>query len=747
MSRDRPAPSETTAAWHRWVPLAVVGLGALAAVLYLWNLTISGYANTYYSAAALAASQSWSAWFFGSFDAANFITVDKPPLSTMVMGLSVRLLGLSSWSILLPQALAGVASVLVVFGLARRSFGPAAGLIAGLVMALTPVAVLMFRYNNPDALLTLLLLLAAWALLRAIDGGRLGWVVLSALLVGLAFNTKYLQAWLVLPVFALVYLVAAPGGIGRRFGGLLAAAATVVVSSFAWVVLVDLIPASARPYIGGSTNNSALDLVFGYDGLGRIFGMAGPGGGSAGPGGASGFGGESGLLRVFNDQFGTQISWLIPLAVIGLVVGLWVHRRAGRRDARLAAYLLWGGWLVTHVLVFSLMSGIIHPYYTVALAPAVAVLVGAGMVEMWRLRERSRWGGLILAGSVVATAVWAVALLDRTPDFAPGLGVAALAGAIVAGVLLALPRGTVPMRLAAVAAMAGLIAVLLGPASFAVATVDSPISGGDPSAGPVAISGRAGLGAVGTLGDGGSIPDWLSGAEAFPDQLPGLSDQPGAADGSTPGSGAAGDGPDQGAAPGGAVGAGPGSRGPETVDQTLVDFLVANRGDATWVVAATSAMSAGSIQLATGLPVMAMGGFSGNDPAPTLDELKASIEAGELRFVIVGRGGAGAPGQGGLPGTFPGGIPGLPPGGFPGQLPGGLPGGSSGAGPSDGLAPGTGSAPGGGAARESNVSDRDAWVTSACEVVTLDTSSSSDAGWFGSAAGSLYDCADAAGSN
>lgn len=207
-----------------WVRPAHVGVSLLAAALYLVNLTVSGFANTYYSAAALAASKSWSAWFFGSFDAANFITIDKPPLATMLMGLSVRLFGLNSWSILLPEALAGVATVALLFVIVRRSFGPVAAVIAALVMALTPAAVLMFRYNNPDALLTLLLVLAAWAFLRALESGSTRWVVAAAVFVGLAFNTKYLQAYLVLPAFAITYALAAPGSVRRRLAGLALAA-------------------------------------------------------------------------------------------------------------------------------------------------------------------------------------------------------------------------------------------------------------------------------------------------------------------------------------------------------------------------------------------------------------------------------------------------------------------------------------------------------------------------------------------
>ena len=310
-----------------WARVAFVGVIALAAVMYLWNLAVSGYANTYYSAAALAASKSWSAFFFGSFDAANFITVDKPAAAIWLMGLSVRLFGLSSWSVLLPEALAGVATVGILFAAVRRSFGPLAAVVAGVVMGLTPAAVLIFRYNNPDALLTFLLVTGAWAVLRAIGHRGLRWVILAATCVGFAFLTKYLQAYLVLPGFALVYLVAANTPVRRRLLGLLVALVTVLVTSGWWVAIVALIPAASRPFIGGSTTGSVLDLIFGYDGLGRIFGAS-----AGGAGNAAGFGGTAGLLRLFNDAWFGEIAWFIPAALGSLAVGLWLRRRDARTD-------------------------------------------------------------------------------------------------------------------------------------------------------------------------------------------------------------------------------------------------------------------------------------------------------------------------------------------------------------------------------------------------------------------------------
>jgi 4-amino-4-deoxy-L-arabinose transferase-like glycosyltransferase len=582
-----------------WLVVATLAVIALAAVLYIVNLTVSGYANTYYSAAALAGSQSWSAWFFGSIDSANFITVDKPPLGTMLLGLSVRLFGLSSWSILLPQALAGVATVGVLMAAVRRSFGSVEAVVAGLVAALTPAAVLIFRYDNPDALLTLLLVVAAYALVRALEAGRLRWVVLAAALVGFGFLTKYLQAYLVLPAFALTWAVAAPGSIRLRLTGLAVALATVVIASGWWVAIVELIPAAARPYIGGSSTNSVIDLLLGYDGLGRIFGQGGVAGGDGGGGGGGGvgFSGVPRILRMFNAEFGGQIGWLLPLAVGAAGLGLWIRRHAPRTDARRAGYLLWGAWLAVHVLVFSFMSGIIHSYYAVIMAPAIGALVGAGLVELWRLHARTAWGGIMLGGAFIGSAVWAWVLLDRTPAFVPGLGVALIAVAIFAAVVVALPARAAWRRGIGLAAGLGLAVLVAGPAAYAIDTMSTAYGGGTVSAGPTVAGAGGGPGIAG----GGPATGGLAGGR-----------------------------------PGGTA------NGPQgvQVDAALAAYLVANRGDATWIVAVSGANEAGSIELATGLPVMAMGGFNGGDPAPTLEQLKAYVSSGQLRYVLVGgRGG------------------------------------------------------------------------------------------------------------
>jgi 4-amino-4-deoxy-L-arabinose transferase-like glycosyltransferase len=604
-----------------WVLPATAGVLLLAAVLYIVNLTVSGYANIYYSGAAWAASQSWSAWFFGSIDPSNFITVDKPPLATMVMGLSVRLFGLSSASILLPEALMGVATVALLVATVRRTFGPAASIIAGLVMALTPAAVLIFRYNNPDALLTLLFVGAAAALIRALETDRLRWVAFTGVLVGLAFETKLLQGYLVLPAFASTYAVAAPGSIRRRVAGLAVATLAIVVSSAWWVGAMELIPAASRPYIGGSTNNSALDLVLGYDGLGRIFGLGGGAGGGAPGGGGGGFSGTPGILRLFNTELGAQIAWLLPMSLVGLVAGLVARLRARRTDLARAGYLMWGLWLLVHIVVFSFMSGIIHSYYVVVMAPAVGALTGGGVVELWRARARFPWAGAVLGLAILGSAGIAWMLLVRTPSFVPGLGLAVVAVAAIVLPAIALRPRAGRARIQLAAATLGLAVLLAGPAAYAADTMATAYSGGDPSAGPQAASSDRGTGgptASGGLAPG-QAPAGIAGGTAGTPPTAGPGGFPGAAGGG---------GPDAG------------------LSTAMTDYLVANQGSASWIVAVSGANSAGQVEITTGRPVMAMGGFTGSDNAPTLEQLQALVASGELRFVAVGARGGGAPGGG-----------------------------------------------------------------------------------------------------
>ncbi|MER7902339.1 glycosyltransferase family 39 protein [Streptomyces sp. NPDC019826] len=649
----------------RWARPAFLAMLLVIALAYLWNLSASGYANSFYSAAVQAGSQSWKAFFFGSLDSANAITVDKPPATLWPMALSVRIFGLSSWAILAPQVLMGVATAGVLYAAVRRRFSAAAGLITMAVFALTPVAALMFRFNNPDALLALLMTATVYCVLRAFEGGRTKWLVWAGVAVGVAFLSKTLQAFLILPPLAVLYAVFAPVSVRKRFGQLGLAALATVVSAGWWVAIVELWPASSRPYIGGSQNNSFLELTFGYNGLGRINGEETGSVGGGGGGGQGGGWGETGIGRMFNSEIGGQISWLLPAALILLVAGVWLTRRAKRTDTARAAFLAWGGSLLMTAFVFSFMAGIFHQYYTVALAPSIAALVGMGASVLWE--ERGRWwAGAVLGVTVAATAVWSYVLLGRTPDYVPWLRWAVLAGGLAAavGLLFAARLGR---ALALGAVGLGLAASLAGPTAYTISTLNTGHQGSIVTAGPSA-GGMGGPGGgmgggrppgQGTQQDGGQgMPQ---GGQA-PGNGPGNAQGGGFPGGGTPGQGQQGQG--QGRMPGGQQGGMPGGGTGEggtggggggmgglldgaSVDSEAKTLLKQNADAYTWTAAAIGSQNAASYQLATGDPVMAIGGFNGSDPSPTLAQFKKYVEDGEIHYFISGgMGGGGMGGEG-----------------------------------------------------------------------------------------------------
>ncbi|HVS86256.1 MAG TPA: glycosyltransferase family 39 protein, partial [Gaiellaceae bacterium] len=469
---------------------ALVALLGATALLYLVGLSKSGWANGFYAAAVDAGSKSWKAFFFGSFDSSNFITVDKPPASLWVMDLSARVFGLSSWSLLAPQALEGVAAVGLLYATVKRRFGAGAGLLAGAVLALTPVATLMFRFDNPDALLTLLLVGSAYALTRSLERGSGRWLALCGALIGFAFLAKMLQALIVVPGFALVWLLAAPTPLRARVLKMLGAGAALVAAAGWWVAIVAAWPASSRPYIGGSQDNSILNLIFSYNGLGRITGNETGSVVGGGGQGQAGMWGPTGIFRLFGSEMGTQISWLIPAALLLGAGVLWATRRAPRTDGRRAAVLLWGSWLVVTGLTFSLAKGIIHPYYNVVLGPAIGALVGIGGWWAWSRRRDPVARGVAVA-AVLASSIWAFVLLDRTPGWHPALRWAVLLLGIAAAVLLVLPPAR---RTAPLAAAAALAAGLLAPAAYSLSTAATAHSGAIPSAGPASSVRGAGPG-------------------------------------------------------------------------------------------------------------------------------------------------------------------------------------------------------------------------------------------------------------
>lgn len=605
--------------WLTGERLALISLLICTAGLYLINLTVSGYANSFYAASVQAATQSWKALFFGSLDAANFITVDKPPVAIWIMGLFGRLFGFSSFSMLLPNALAGVATVYLVYKIVRRWFEPDSALLAGLVMALTPVAALMFRFNNPDSFLTLFLTASVYVFVRAMDARRsrsaVGWLSLAGVCTGLAFNTKMIQGLIVLPVLAVVYLYAAKPRFLRRLGHLVWAAIPTVIATLWWPVVVWLVPAANRPYIGSSTDNNIWNLIFGYNGFGRLLGTGqgmpgggsgggmgqaltqggfgggmgmfpGAGGAGGGPGGmgpgGSGFGGSTGILRMFNGDFGPNIGWLLLLALVSLLAALWLLRRAPRTDKRRVAFLVWGGWLLLHIIIFSMVSGVIHPYYVVALAPAVAALVGMGLPWLCKAYTQRRPLSFVLPITVALSAAIACIVLGYQtvwPDWVRWFVV--LSGLAGAGLLLHNLYQPMKQVMWAGAALS-ILALSIGPVGYTFATVHLAHTGSVPTAGPVETA--------------------LQGSNNEQSQA----------------------------------------------ESALVSYLLAHQGSATWIVAVDSANTSAAIQISTGQPVMAIGGFNGSDQAITLDEFKQLISSGQVVYYAVNSGSRG--GMGGSPG-------------------------------------------------------------------------------------------------
>ncbi|MGI5425982.1 ArnT family glycosyltransferase [Streptomyces sp. CA-179760] len=687
-----PPPGDTAA--PRWSLPALLAILALAAVLYSWNLSGSSL-NSFYSAAVLSGTESWKAWFFGSLDAGNFLTVDKPPFALMVMGLSCRVFGYGTWQMMLPMVLVALATIWIVHASVKRVWGHGAATVAALVLALTPITVAINRDNNPDTLLVFLMAGGAALALRAVHNGKLSPLVGSAVCFGLAFNTKMLQGYIALPAVFAVYLYAAKPKLVKRVVNLLVAGVALAVSSFWWAAAVSLVPADDRPYIGGSTDGTAWDLIMGYNGLGRILGGEGNGGGGGGGGG--GFSGTAGLGRLFNDVLGGQISWLIPFAALACVGGLVLRGRAPRTDLTRAALLLWGGWTVLHYLTFAMAEGTMHPYYTTALAPGIAALCGGGGVMLLRaFRADKRWAWVLPAGLGI-TAVWAVVLLRRASGWNTWLwpAVAVVMALAIVGLLVFRSASGTRVRLLAASVVTAVVAAVAGPAAYAW-SVPSGSSGGmggtNPTAGPSTGSGFGGPGGGGGGGGGGGrgFPggsgDGMQGgggggqqggnaqagggnAQAgggFPGgEMPSGGQAPGGSGGTPPNGSGTGSGTGSGSGSGSGTGTGtaengtsgrPGgtSGGPGGgmgggmgggAGSELISYLKKHQDGAKWLLAVSSSQGAAQLIVSSGEPVISMWGWSGSDKAMTLARLKELVKNGELHYIQLG-GGMGGPGGG-----------------------------------------------------------------------------------------------------
>ena len=664
-----------------WARPVLLGIAAVAALLYARNLAGAGLAP-FYSVAVKSMSVSWKAFFYGAFDPKATITIDKLAGSFLPQALSARIFGFHPWSLALPQVIEGVVSVLAMYRVVRRWAGPAAGLLAAGIFAATPIAASMFGHSMEDGALTMCLVLAADSWQRAVMEGRLRSLCWAGVWVGLGFQAKMLQAWIILPALGLGYLLAAPGGLIRRVRQLGVAGLVMLAVSLSWIALYTFTPAADRPYVDGSTNNSAVAMVFGYNGVER-FGFSFPGSvasfGGGGGGGpveraapaagrgtgqeynAGGFLGRSGgWTKLVSDRFGPEIGWLYPLALLSLVAGLAWRGRARRTDPLRAGLVMWGGWLVTFGVIYSVMSNIPHTAYMASLAPPLAALSGAGIVMFWRWYRAGSWAGWLLPVAVGAELAWAYYLWSGFRAFLPwvlptaiGLGVVAVV-VMVAGRLSRRARGAVVGAGLAV----GVAAMLAAPTAWAASVLDSRYAGSsfDASAGPT--------GGFGPGGGGGPVPSSsfrpgelpAGRTEGFPgggapggDPGGGIPNGPGErGTGERGGFGGAG-GPDGGGGLGGGIF---GSTSLTAGQQQLYRYVRAHRDGAGYLLAVSSWSQASAYILATGQEVMPMGGFSGSVPEPTLARVKQLVSTGQLRFFLLGAtGGFGGPGRGGADST------------------------------------------------------------------------------------------------
>jgi 4-amino-4-deoxy-L-arabinose transferase-like glycosyltransferase len=574
----------------------LLGLLLLALVLNVWGLSQNGWANEYYSAAVRSMSSSWHNFLYTSFDSSGVMTVDKPPLALWVQALSARVFGFGSLSILVPQALMGVASVGLTYDLTRRTFGRVAGSVAGLVLALTPMSVAIARHNNPDALLVLCCVAALWFVVRGLEDGRTRWLVLSGVMIGLGFETKMAAALIVVPALATAWLWVAPRGRVTALKQLAAGGAAMTMVGLAWPVLVWLTPAGSRPWVSGTSDNSIWSLITGYNGLGRLDGQAGgpggagPGGPGGGPGGNGGpFGGASGPLRLLNESLGGQAGWLLGAAAVSGIAVI-VATRLRRDDPRTGWIVAVGGSFAATALAFSFAQGIFHPYYVSQLAPFTAALVGAGAVALLR----GGLAGRILAPAAVAVGVFAEMKILRDNQTELGWVVPVLIGA--GGLAAAALAMEDTRRVRAIALSVAFGALMIAPAVWSVQTLGHATGGTFPAGGPTASS-FGGPGGGGMRGGFGPPPGPMAG-------------------------------------PGGGMFGGNSSL-------TAATAYVTQHGGGT--IAVSSQSGASSAVLSSNAHVAAIGGFSGRESQVTVDWLADAVASGKIRWVLTG-GQMGGPG-------------------------------------------------------------------------------------------------------
>ncbi|MEU1426504.1 glycosyltransferase family 39 protein [Nocardia sp. NPDC005746] len=580
--------------WERIAP-AVLLLGTAAA--YLWNIGVNAMGNSFYAAAVWSGSRDWKALLFGSLDPGNFITVDKPPVSQWVMGLSGQVFGFSSASMLAPQAIMAVGAVALMYSAVVRATGNrGAGLLAGVALAVTPVVALMFRFNNPDAVMVLLMTAAAYCTVRALPRAGLRWIVLAGVALGFAFLAKMLEGLMVLPALGLTYVIVAPATIRARVLHSLAALGALIVSS-GWFVLLTIVwPADSRPYLAGSKDNTFMDLVLGYNGFARYLGKNHMGGNNKNPfelpegyqipealkqgGFGGGFG--SGPDRMFTGEIGFEISWLLPAALVAFALVLWSRGRRPRTDLVRGSALVFGLWLVIDSALFSGMKAGMHAYYTLAVAPAIAGCIAIGAYEVWRRRTEG-FGRVGAAALILSAGIWSFVLLQRNSDWQPWLRWTVLAASVIVALallVLSLPpaarwdrRRT---RATTALLIAGVLASLAGSTAYAAATLPQAHTGGSPTVGP-------------------ARPKQSGPADQFRRQLSTLM--------------------------GGQA------------DTRLVALL--QQTNTKWSAAIDRSSPAAGLELASRTPVLAIGGFTSEDPVPTLPRFQQMVRDHDITYYLI----------------------------------------------------------------------------------------------------------------
>lgn len=567
-------------AWERPALLALLSLSAL---LYVWGLDINGWANSYYSAAAMAGSQDWTAFFYGSSDPGNAITVDKPPLSLWVMSMSVRLFGLNSWSLLLPQAFMGVTTVFLLYKIVRRRFGAPTGLLAAAFVAVTPVSTVMFRYNNPDALLILLMVAIALFLLRAIEREQMRWLILAGALLGMGFLTKQLQIGLILPALVVTYFIFARTTWPKRLLHLTVAGLAAILVGGSWLLAVQSVDPSDRPFIGGSRNNSSIELALGYNGLDRLTG-ADASRTLSNSVGALDEKLEPGFHRFLQPQFSGQFGWFLPFAIVGLYIAIWYVLRRPNQPIKRALLLFSSIWFLTAATVLAYMSGIVHPYYSLVAVPPMCILASIGLLSLAsRLDQKLRYRVTMAATTAGCLAIAIGSAIRSTADFPFLPIILAVAGGSVIALLLLRSPNFVTSR---ISFWSLITVVLIGPIIWSVNTAASPHSGSGVIAGPSILGIRT------DHPDRKEIPSYLTEdflAVMFGDIPP-----------------------------------------PEIVERTR-----STSESVTWPAASVGSATAANLQLVSGRAVLAIGGFDGTDPYPTLEQFQGLVREGLVSTLVL----------------------------------------------------------------------------------------------------------------